>query len=91
LGCLAVAAYHASGWWLNGSQLLPHEPWNGVGASQNTAGRIALALIPGHAALMMFFAISGCVLYVSLQYGPQDVRAASRRFFVARILQYFRS
>lgn len=89
LGCLAVAAYHASGWWLNGSQLLPHEPWNGVGASQNTAGRIALALIPGHAALMMFFAISGCVLYVSLQYGPQDVRAASRRFFVARIFRIF--
>jgi peptidoglycan/LPS O-acetylase OafA/YrhL len=45
--------------------------------------------LPGHAALMMFFVISGFVLRVSLQYGPQDVARAAIRFHVARIFRIY--
>ena len=84
-----VAGYHISGWALNGYSLLPHQPWATAGAAENAIGRFLLMLFPGHAALMMFFAISGCVLYVSLQYGPQTFGPAAVRFFVARIFRIY--
>ena len=89
VGAVAVAAYHLSGWAVYDVMLLPHQPWSGIGPIQNTAGRLALDLIPGHAALMMFFVISGLVLRVSLQYGPQDSAPAAVRFVVARIFRIY--
>ncbi len=89
LGALAVAGYHLSGWNLNGVALFPHTPWPHVGDWQNFVGRLALAFFPGRSALMMFFVISGLVLYVSLQYGPQNIVAAARRFFTARIFRIY--
>jgi peptidoglycan/LPS O-acetylase OafA/YrhL len=89
IGCLAVAAYHMSGLPLHGTQLLPHESWAATGGIQNAIGKLLLALIPGHAALMMFFAISGCVLHVSLQYGPRDLAAAATRFAIARLFRIY--
>jgi peptidoglycan/LPS O-acetylase OafA/YrhL len=48
-----------------------------------------LALLPGHAALMTFFVISGCVLRVSLQYGPQSWGAGAWRFAIARVFRIY--
>jgi peptidoglycan/LPS O-acetylase OafA/YrhL len=89
VGALAIAAYHFSGYGLHGVVLLPHQAWPHVGPIQNVAGGLALSLIPGHAALMMFFVISGLVLQVSLQHGPQQAVPAALRFFVARIFRIF--
>jgi peptidoglycan/LPS O-acetylase OafA/YrhL len=89
IGCLAVAAYHMSGWPFHGYLLLPLQPWPAAGGAQNAIGKVVLELIPGHAALMMFFAISGCVLHVSLQYGPQNFWPAARRFTVARVFRIY--
>jgi peptidoglycan/LPS O-acetylase OafA/YrhL len=84
-----VAGWHVSGWAVNGVQLLPHLPWAQADWVQNAIGRFELALLPGHAALMIFFVISGFVLRVSLQYGPQDVTRATIRFHVARIFRIY--
>jgi peptidoglycan/LPS O-acetylase OafA/YrhL len=89
IGAVAVAGYHLSGSGLHGLSLLPHQPWATASAAENAVGRFVLMLFPGHAALMMFFAISGCVLYVSLQYGPQMFGPAAIRFFVARIFRIY--
>jgi peptidoglycan/LPS O-acetylase OafA/YrhL len=89
LGAVAVAGWHLSGWGMNGVMLLPHVPWESAGAAQNVIGKVVLALIPAHAALMMFFAISGFVLYVSLSYGPQTFGAAGVRFAVARFFRIY--
>lgn len=89
IGALAVAGYHITGWTLNGYQLLPYEPWPTAGAVENAIGRALIWLFPGHAALMMFFAISGFVLHVSLQYGPQEFAPAAKRFLVARAFRIY--
>ena len=89
VGAVAIAAYHLSGFSIHGALLLPHQPWQGVGAAQNAVGQLILNLVPGHAALMMFFAISGLVLRVSLQHGPQDPGAATTRFLLARTFRIF--
>ncbi len=89
IGAVIVAAWHVSGWAVNGVLLLPHVPWPEVGWFQNTIGRIELALLPGHSALMMFFIISGFVLRVSLQFGPQDLAGAAVRFHIARIFRIY--
>jgi peptidoglycan/LPS O-acetylase OafA/YrhL len=89
LGAFAVAGWHMSGWRLNGVQLFEHTTWNAVDDIQRILGRIAFVLVPGHAALMMFFVISGYVLRVSLRYGPQPWIAASRRFAVARAFRIY--
>ena len=78
-----------SGWSLNGVPLFEHTTWSEVDGFQRILGRIAFVLVPGHAALMMFFVISGYVLRVSLQYGPQPWFAASRRFAVARAFRIY--
>jgi peptidoglycan/LPS O-acetylase OafA/YrhL len=89
IGAVIVAAWHVSGWNMNGVQLLPHFPWPAAGWLQNAVGRFELALLPGHSALMVFFVISGFVLRVSLQYGPQDIARAAVRFHVARIFRIY--
>ena len=78
-----------SGFTLHGVQLFPHLTWAGIGSVQNTLGKIAFVLLPGHAALMMFFVISGCVLRVSLQYRPQAWAAGVWRFAIARVFRIF--
>src|SRR5882672_580490 len=82
VGAVAIAAYHLSGFSIHGASLLPHRPWPGIGPAQNAVGAVILNLIPGHAALMMFFAISGLVLRVSLQHGPQEHGPAALRFLL---------
>ena len=52
---MAVAAFHISGWPLHGHGILPY---NSRGTPQNVAGWFALAILPPHAALMMFFVIT---------------------------------
>jgi peptidoglycan/LPS O-acetylase OafA/YrhL len=89
LGAFAVAGWHMSGWSLNGVQLFEHTTWNEVDGIQRILGRIALALVPGHAALMMFFVISGYVLRVSLQYGPQTWLEGASRFAIARVFRIY--
>ena len=89
IGAAMVAGYHISGWGAPAGRLLPHDPWIGAGALQNTVGRVELYLFTGHAALMVFFAISGFVLRVSLQYGPQDFGRAAVRFHVARFFRIY--
>ncbi|MDB5311724.1 MAG: acyltransferase 3 [Gemmataceae bacterium] len=89
LGALAVAGYHFTGCGLHGVLLFPHVSWEGVGPVQNALGRLGLALIPGHAALMVFFVISGFVLRLSLGHGPQKVSPAAAKFFLARIFRIY--
>ena len=89
IGAMIVAAWHVSGWAINGVLLLPHQPWQQASALQNAIGRFELALLPGHAALMIFFVISGLVLRVSLQYGPQDFGRSALRFHIARIFRIY--
>ena len=84
-----VAGYHVSGWGAPAGMLLPHQPWIGVGPLQNAIGRVELHLFSGHAALMVFFVISGLVLRISLQYGPQEFGRAAVRFHVARFFRIY--
>lgn len=90
LCAVMVAGYHMSGWGAPEGRLLPeHVAWGSVGALQNGIGRFELYLLSGHAALMVFFVISGLVLRVSLQYGPRDVGGAAVRFHVARLFRIY--
>jgi peptidoglycan/LPS O-acetylase OafA/YrhL len=89
LGALAVAGYHFSGWWVHGVALLPDYPWSNAGPFQNAARWLAWHLMPGRSALMMFFVISGFVLRVSLQYGPQKPASAAFRFIVSRMFRIY--
>jgi len=87
LGALAVAGVHFSGSVLVGRTLLPHLPWTDASWFQNFIGRIGLACLPGHGALMTFFVISGCVLRVSLDYGPRSMGKASTKFLLSRLFR----
>jgi peptidoglycan/LPS O-acetylase OafA/YrhL len=89
LGALAVAAFHMSGAMLHGVRLFPHGAWDGTGTSQGALGRFALVLLPAHAALMIFFVISGFVLRVSLEHGPQKVSLAAGKFLLARLFRIY--
>lgn len=89
LGALLVAGWHYSGWALHDVVLLPHTPWETAGPLQNAAGRIVLASIAGHAALMLFFVVSGYVLRVALEYGPQELGRAAGRFFIHRFFRIY--
>lgn len=85
-----VAGYHMTGWGAPQGGLLPERNgWAGAGAMQNAIGRFELYLLSGHAALMVFFVISGFVLRVSLQYGPQRAGAAAARFHIARFFRIY--
>jgi peptidoglycan/LPS O-acetylase OafA/YrhL len=88
-GAVMIATWHMSGWALNGVSLLPHEPWPLVGPLQNAIGRLELWMLPAHAALMMFFVISGLVLRISLEYGLQQPLPAALRFLTARLFRIY--
>src|SRR3954465_9447955 len=87
IGCLAVAGYHASTIAFYGIPLL--QTAQQAGWAQRIIAEAGLLFMPGHAALMMFFVISGCVLRISLQFGPQGTVAATRRFFIARVFRVY--
>jgi peptidoglycan/LPS O-acetylase OafA/YrhL len=89
IGAVIIAGWHFPGWAVHGIQWPPHVPWPTAGWVQNAIGGFELALLPAHAALMVFFVISGFVLRVSLQYGPQDLTLAAVRFHVARIFRIY--
>jgi len=89
IGALMVAATHFSGLAVNGVSLLPHARWEGVGAFQQTIGGLLLALIVGHGMLMMFFVISGFVLYLCLERGRQGFACAFIDFHAARFLRIY--
>ncbi len=89
LGAMAVAGYHISGCPLHGAALFPVGPWDGTGTRENVLRRLGLVMLPGHAALMLFFVISGFVLRLSLEYGPQKVSPAAAKFFLARIFRVY--
>jgi peptidoglycan/LPS O-acetylase OafA/YrhL len=86
---MAVAAYHISGWDLHGRVLLPDTPWTGTDSVQNAIRWSALALLPAHAAVMAFFVISGFVLRVSLEHGPQQPARATVRFLLGRVFRAY--
>jgi peptidoglycan/LPS O-acetylase OafA/YrhL len=89
VGALLVAGYHFTGCHVHGMNLLQHDQWVAASNFQQTLARIGLCLIPGHACLMSFFVISGFVLRVSLEYGPQPKRAATAKFVIARLFRFF--
>lgn len=73
LGCFAVAAFHIGGWNLGQRPLLP-EGW--------------VYWIPGHAALMMFFVVSGFVLRLALEHAANS-RGLAARFLVGRVFRIY--
>jgi peptidoglycan/LPS O-acetylase OafA/YrhL len=89
LGALAVAAYHFTGCVVHGVQLLPDTPWDGADRVQNAIRWASLAFLPAHAAVMAFFVISGFVLRLSLEYGPQQPGIATARFFISRVFRAY--
>jgi len=89
LGAMAVAAYHITGFKLHDVVLCPVEPWDGVGILQDTLRRLGHVLFPAHAALMVFFVISGFVLRQSLAHGPQKTSTSAARFLLGRIFRMY--
>lgn len=89
LGALAVAGYHMTGWGFHGMNLLPHARLPNVDILQHLINRLGLFLLSGHAALMMFFVISGFVLRISIEHGPQTLVTAAKRFFIARLFRIY--
>jgi peptidoglycan/LPS O-acetylase OafA/YrhL len=86
---MAVAAYHAFGWALHGVVLFPETPWKNSGPVQNALSRAVFATVPAHAALMVFFVISGFVLRLALDHGPIQFRPASLRFLLGRVFRIY--
>ncbi|CAN5189434.1 acyltransferase [soil metagenome] len=74
VGALAVAGYHFAGWQLHRWPLVPQS---------------LQQFLPGHAALMVFFVISGFVLRVALQYGPARSGPATAKFLLARFFRIY--
>jgi peptidoglycan/LPS O-acetylase OafA/YrhL len=89
LGALAVAGYHFSGIRLSCAPLLPDVPVKDHGLWQAVLNWTGNFLLPGHAALMIFFVISGFVLRMSLQHGPQQWSPAVQKFFLGRAFRIF--
>ncbi|MEX2215586.1 MAG: acyltransferase [Phycisphaeraceae bacterium] len=89
IGALLVAAFHATGMSINGMALLPHVAWPDATTFQNVIRKIGTVLIPGHAALLVFFVISGFVLRLSLQHGPQRKAPMSGKFFIGRLFRFY--
>ena len=83
LGALLVAAYHFTGMQLHGAPLVPDRPLH------PGLGWVAWGLLPAHAALMVFFVISGLVLRQSLAYGPQRPGAAAAKFLLGRFFRIY--
>jgi peptidoglycan/LPS O-acetylase OafA/YrhL len=89
LGAMAVAAYHAFGWTLHGVVLFPETPWKDTGPLQNAIGQAVFSIVPAHAALMVFFVISGFVLRLSLEHGPARFAPAAARFLLGRVFRIY--
>jgi|GEM_PF-4075049 len=89
LGTLAIAGYHFAGMMFFTGPLLPDVPWPDANAIQNGIRQFGVTMLAGHAALMTFFVISGFVLRVSLEHGPQQPTAAAARFFLSRIFRLY--
>jgi peptidoglycan/LPS O-acetylase OafA/YrhL len=89
LGALAVAGYHFAGCWLNGAQLLPDTRWADAGAVQNGLRQVGVTILAAHGALMTFFVISGLVLRLSLEHGPQRPVGATVRFLLGRAFRIY--
>jgi peptidoglycan/LPS O-acetylase OafA/YrhL len=89
VAALAIAGYHISGAVLHGAVLFTNVPWNRIATPQDALGRFGLALLPAHAALMIFFVISGFVLRISLEHGPQRFPAATAKFVLARLFRIY--
>ena len=89
LGAMAVMAYHASGVHLHGHALLPHAAWADSTMVPGALRWLGTMLVPGHAALLTFFVISGFVLRLSLEHGPQRVGAMSGKFLVGRLFRFY--
>jgi peptidoglycan/LPS O-acetylase OafA/YrhL len=89
LGAMAIAAYHISGSWLHGVALFPEMPWKDCRGLQCAVRWFGNFCLPAHAALMIFFVISGFVLRVSLGYGPQKVSVAAPKFLLRRIFRLY--
>ena len=83
LGAMMVAAYHFSGAVLHGTNLVPDRPLH------QGLGWVAWGLMPAHAALMVFFVISGLVLRQALAYGPQQPGAAAAKFLLGRFFRIY--
>jgi peptidoglycan/LPS O-acetylase OafA/YrhL len=84
-----VAGWHMTGWACPSGPFMDPASWLAAGPVQRIVGQAALWLLAGHAALLVFFAISGLVLRVSLEYGPQDFGRAALRFHIARIFRIY--
>ncbi len=89
LGAVAIAAYHISGAALHGVIFWNHSAWNEIRTTQDVLSWLGFALTPAHAALMLFFVISGFVLRISLEYGPQKVSTAAAKFTLGRLFRIF--
>jgi peptidoglycan/LPS O-acetylase OafA/YrhL len=89
LGALAVAGYHFGGCGLNGAQLLPDTRWADAGALQNGLRQVGATVLAAHGALMTFFVISGLVLRLSLEHGPQRPVGATVRFLLGRAFRIY--
>lgn len=89
LGAMAVAGFHFTGAVLHDRLLLQPKTWADAAPEQVALGRVALALIPGHAFLMAFFVISGFVLRVSLGHGPPTAGATAAKFLIARVFRFY--
>src|SRR5260370_40415629 len=85
LGAVAVAAYHFSGCMLQAVTPMPRGPSDGLGMLQHAVRQLGLALLPPHAALMIFFVITGFGLRLSLGYVPQKAPTAAAQFLLARL------
>jgi peptidoglycan/LPS O-acetylase OafA/YrhL len=86
LGALAVAGYHFAG---IGDALWPSVPAKDHGPWQALLGWMGQFLLPAHAALMVFFVISGFVLRLSLEHGPRQWSRAAQKFFLGRAFRIF--
>ena len=89
-GCLMVALVHVWQTPWNATQTLRSAPdladpfWYGL-------SKVYAVVFNGHAALTMFFVMSGFVLSRSLDRGPSDPARAGLRFFTARALRIYPS
>lgn len=89
LGTLAIAGYHFAGIIFFTGPLLPDVPWPDASPIQNGIRQFGVTMLAGHAALMTFFVISGFVLRVSLEHGPQRPTVAAARFFLSRLFRLY--
>jgi peptidoglycan/LPS O-acetylase OafA/YrhL len=89
LGAVAVAGYHLGGCPVHGWPLLPVVPWPGADPVQDALRRLGVGLLSSHAAVTLFFVLSGFVLRLSLDRGPKAPTAAAAKFLLARAFRLY--